>query len=201
MSTISFSNETLSFKDLSKKVEKDDKMTTFRLKDVKIEGGERDMVTFSKAFRGHPNLEVFELVNVTVLDADVTLDQVISMLLITVPCIETLKLDSTKISSDAIATVGYCSTLKNLYMPNNDINDEQAKDIANAIAQSKTVEKIDLTGNDLSDVGCLLFSKCLEKNLTISEIKLDGNGKISGENMSKIELKLRDRAGGVPQAA
>ena len=140
------------------------------------------------------------MVNVKVADAEVNLDQVISILLVTVP-VKKLRIQSAPVTKDAIATIAYCSTITELYMADSDLKDEDAKEIADAVAQSKSIEVLDISGNDFSDSGCLLFLAALNKNTRVNDIRLGGNGKISGDNRAKIELKLRERKGGVPQAA
>lgn len=201
MTVIEYTNETISFSDLANKVLKHDDMVTFKMKDCKITGGERDMITCSKAFRGHPKMKEFSLSNVTVVDAETDLDQVISTILVTCEELKTLGLEKVKVSPSALSTIGFCGSVKTLLMPNSDLKDEDVSAVATALAASQSLTVVDLSGNDFSDTGCLAISKALEKNVSLTELKLDGNGKISGDSRNKIELTLRERAGGVPQAA
>lgn len=200
MSSLEITDQTISFKTLTSKVDKDDSFKKFVIKNVKIEGGERDMIDFSKSFRGHPCIREFEASNVTVLDSSVDIDQVLSILMITCPKFETLKLEKMPVSASSVSTIGFCSTLKTLELRNCGLKDSDAAGIAQAIAQSSSLEKVDVSGNDMSDPGCIAFAAALDKNLSLQTLCLDGN-EISVENRSKIDTKLQQRSGGVPQAA
>lgn len=146
MTVYELTNETVTFEDLSSKLS-NDSLTVFRLKDVKVSGSERDAINMSKTIRGHPNLQEFSLTNVEVLDAAVDLDPVVSMLLVTVTTLKTLRLENAPITMSALSTIGYCTTLKELFMPNSGLKDEDATIIAAGIAQNQSIETVDLTGN------------------------------------------------------
>ena len=193
MTNLEISNEKVTFKDLVKRVDKARKLVAISLDNVTIDGSERDMVDFSKSVRGLPDLEEFSLVNVKVIDAEVNLDQVVSMLLVTVDNLTTVKLEKVPVTSSSLAAIGYCSSVKNLLLTNSGWNDEDAIKIAAAVAQNSSVEKIDLTGNDLSDTGCVAFANAVNKNTSLQEVKLDGNGKISGTELNKIQGTLQER--------
>jgi len=85
-------------------------------------------------------------------------------------------------------------------MPNSDLRDEVAKDVAEAIWQSKSIEVLDISGNSVFDAGCLVFVSILGTNTSINNIVLDGNGKSGGENRNKIDMTIRNRVGGIPSS-
>lgn len=201
MTVVEITNESVTFATLASRVEKDDDIEVFRLKDVKIGGGESEMIRFAKSFRGHPSLEEFSLANVTVTDAAVDLEQIISIVLVTVPNLEKVRIEETKVPNSALATIGFSVTIKELLMPNCNLSDDDITEISSAIAQNKSLETVDFSGNDLSDAGSLTMSTALAKCTSLHVLRLDGNGKISGESRKKIELQLRERSGGIPMAA
>jgi hypothetical protein len=100
-----------------------------------------------------------------------------------------------------LATAGYCSSLTTLLVPNSGLTDTDAFKLAKAVTESASIQLIDITGNDLTDLGCVAFLTALKKNTSIQTIRLEGNGKISGEQRSLIETTLRERTGGMAQAA
>jgi hypothetical protein len=92
-------------------------------------------------------------------------------------------------------SIGCCTCLKTVALPNSNLTDADASVLAKAVTQNDSIELIDLSGNDLSDLGCVAFANALKKNTSIQSIRLEGNGKISGEQRTQIETTLRERAG------
>jgi Leucine-rich repeat (LRR) protein len=200
MTLIYVKEEKMTIKSLAAVIDKATKMEVFKLEDVELEGTEDDIIALSKALRGHPYLKEFHMTNVTLTDSSLSLDSVVSMMLVTVG-LTLVKLEKVPISSSALASAGYCTTLKTLSLPNSGLTDRDAVKLAEAVAQSASIQLIDISGNDLSDLGCVAFARALKKNTSIQNIRLEGNGKISGEQRNLIETTLRERAGGGAQAA
>lgn len=173
----------------------DDHVKVFHLENVVVDGDDMDLVRFTKALRGHPGIEEFSFINVTVSNDAVHLNSIIEMLLVTVPHIHILQIEHTHaLSAEALAAIGYCFPLRTLLLSNNDFKDECAATIAAAVAQNGSIEHVDMTLNDMTDVGCAAFARALEKNVHLHVLKVDGNGKISGNKMSELNCALSERA-------
>jgi hypothetical protein len=201
MTLIYVKNETMTIESLIGMVEKAPKLCTFKLEEVELDGTENDVIALSKALRGHPYLEEFSMTSVTLTDTTLTLDQVVSMVLVSVPNLTLIKLEKVPVTASALAASAYCTSLKKLLVPNSGLTDKDAIKLAQAVTQSDSIELIDITGNNLTDLGCVAFATALNKNTSVQTIRLEGNGKISGEQRSLIETTLRERAGGMAQAA
>jgi Leucine-rich repeat (LRR) protein len=202
MNLVYVKDEKISMKKLTAMIEKfPGEMEIFRLEGVELEGTEDDIIFLSKALRGHPYLDEFHMANITLTDSTLNLDQVVSLVLVTVTDLKILELENVPISASALASVGYCTYLKTVAFPNSNLTDEDASVLATAVTQSGSIELIDLSGNDLSDLGCIAFASALVKNTSIKSIRLEGNGKISGDVRTQIETTLLERAGGNAQAA
>jgi uncharacterized protein YjbI with pentapeptide repeats len=201
MTLIYVKDENMTIKSLIGMVDKAPILDVFKLEEVELNGTANDIMDLSKALRSHACLEEFHLTSVTLTDSTLTLDQVVSMMLVTVPNLTLIKLEKAPVTASALATVAYCNSLKTLIVPNSGLTDKDAIKLAQAVTQNASIQLIDITGNDLTDLGCVAFSTALNKNTSIQTIRLGGNGKISGEQRSLIETTLRERAGGMPQAA
>jgi hypothetical protein len=201
MTLIYVKDENMTIKSLIGMVDKAPKLDVFKLEDVELEGTANDVIELSKALRGLPYLEEFHMTNVTLTDSKLSLDQVVSMMLVTVPNLALIKLEKTPVTASALATAAYCNSLKTLLVPNSGLTDKDAIKLAQAVTESASIQMIDISGNDLTDLGCVAFSTALNKNTSIQTIRLEGNGKISGKQRSLIETTLRERAGGMAQAA
>jgi hypothetical protein len=201
MTLIYVKDEQMTIKSLIGMVDKAPKLDVFKLKDVSLNGTANDVIDLSKALRGLPYLEEFHMTNVTLTDSKLSLDQVVSMMLVTVPNLALIKLEKTPVTASALATAAYCNSLKTLLVPNSGLTDKDAIKLAQAVTQSASIRLIDITGNDLTDLGCVAFLTALSKNTSIQTIRLEGNGKISGEQRTLIETTLRERAGGMARAA
>lgn len=201
MTLVYMKDEKMNMKKLAAMIDRFPEMDVFKLESVELEGSEDDIIKFSKALRGHPYLDELHMINITMTDSSLNLDQVVSLVLVTVTDLKVLELENVPISTSVLASVGYCTNLKQVAFPKSNLTDEDASVLAEAVTQSDSIEMIDLSGNDLSDLGCIAFASALVKNTSIKSIRLDGNGKISGEQRTQIETTLLERAGGNAQAA
>jgi Leucine-rich repeat (LRR) protein len=201
MTLIYVKDEKITIKSLCAMIEKAPEMDVFKLEEVELDGTKNDISELSKTLRGHPDLQEFYMTSVTLTDSSLSLDEVVSMMLVTAPDLRLVKLEKVPVTSSALAALGYCTSLKTILVPNSSLTDEDAIKLAEAVANSPSIELIDISGNDLSDLGCLAFATALDKNTSIQTIRLEGNGKISGERRTQIETTLRDRDGGRAQAA
>jgi hypothetical protein len=172
-----------------------DEITLFSLTDVEIEGDEDDIFTLAKALRGHPDLQSFTLVNVK----SGSLDQAISMMLVSCYSLKTMKMQNAPVSATAIASCAFCTTLHTLELPEMSLDDNAAATIAAALINNSSISTLDLSNNNLSDKGCTAIASALEKNTTVRTVKLDGNGQISSGELDRL-MELT-RSGGRAQAA
>jgi len=193
MTVVEFKNEKCGFKQLENLVDQSG-VTALRLEGVNIEGDFDDMYEFSKAVRGHYTLEELSLVNVTVNDKEVDLDQVITVALVSCDKLSTLRAENTPFTTSALAAVGYCKTLKKLQLASNKLSDMDVVSLTDSVAGSHSIEVLDLSNNDLSDIGCESLERCLKANASIRELKLAGNSNISGEEFTKISAQLKSRS-------
>lgn len=192
MTDIVFENGTASFDDLTFRLRRDDEAQLLLVKDCTIEGTEDDALALSKAIRGHPSIKELNLHNVRCSDEATGFDQVIAMALVTLPRLRILDLNNVQVSASALATIGFCTTLRELSVSNCGLEDDDLTIIAAGLAQSKSIEVIDLRGNKMSDVGCAAITSALDKNFSLRSVKLGGDG-ISVENCKKIQGKLQQR--------
>jgi Leucine-rich repeat (LRR) protein len=186
----------MSMRELAAMIDRIPEMDVFKLKRVSLDGTEDDIIALSKTLRGHPNLDELRMIDITLTDSSLNLDQVVSLVLVTVTDLKVLELENVPISTSTLASVGYCPNLKTVAFPNSNLTDKDASVLAKAFAQSDSIELIDLSGNDLSDLGCIAFASALVKNTSIKSIRLEGNGKISDEQRTQIETTLLERGGG-----
>ena len=192
MTTVEITNTSTTFVELAGLVECDT-TSIIRLTNVEIAGDEDDAFRLSRSLRGHPNLEEVLLTNITVPDGSVNMDAIIEMLLVSSQNLRVIKLDNVPVHAKSVSTLEYCATLETLALPNNSFNDVDAKQIADAVENSKSVTSVDLSGNSISDVGCKSLGLCLDKNKIINDINLSGNS-VSGEEFTKIKSTLQARA-------
>lgn len=158
-----------------------------RLADVRIEGTDDDMRLFFRNARGHPTLEEFHLKNVTTADPHVTLDLILSTLLVSAPRIHTVHIENTSIEASSIAAISYCSTMRSLTLRKNGYTDADALVLADALLSSLSpLHTLDLSSNDLSDVGVDYLERLLEKNTTIRTLSLNDNKNITCDISAKI---------------
>jgi hypothetical protein len=98
-------DEKRTIKSLCAMIDNAPRMDVFRLED----GTKGDIVVLSKALRGHPCVEDFHMISVTLIDASSSLDQVISIIMDSVPDLSQVKLEKVSAASSPSATAGYCT--------------------------------------------------------------------------------------------
>jgi hypothetical protein len=193
MSTIEYTNTSVSFAELVTAVKSNDYATAFRLNQVVISGGEDDCVDLSRALRGHPCLKEFSLIDVSCEAEGVDLSQVVSMVLITLPKLEILKAERTTLTAAALTTVGFCSSLKMLILPNNGLTDKDAVTLGDALAASHSLQLLDLRGNKMTDVGCATFANVIGKSMSLCSFLLDENS-CSEKGLGQINSAILARS-------
>lgn len=99
MSTIEVTDQKTTFQDLGKLVLADDSCTSVILKDIEIGGTHDDVFDFSRALRGHPTLETVEFIHVD----SVNLDDVVNMLLVSVPHLKHVRFEKVNVSQTSLA--------------------------------------------------------------------------------------------------
>lgn len=193
MTTVEYKDQSCRLLALTDEVDKQG-VTSLRLTNVRLEGSESELACFGMMFRGHPDLKELYLKNVTLSQDEMNLDQALSCLLVSADHIETVHIENAPITTSSLMTVSYCSTLRNLILPNNRFVDKDAAALADALSSSKDIRKVDLSGNDISDVGAKSLEACLESNSSLVELCLTGNSAMSQGEFGKIEAKLQGRA-------
>jgi Ran GTPase-activating protein (RanGAP) involved in mRNA processing and transport len=201
MTLIHVKDEKITIRSLYGMIDRAKNLDVIKLEEVELDGTKDDITNLSKYLRAHHYLEEFNLTNITLTNSSLSLDEVVSMLLLTVPDLMHVKLEKVPVTASALATVAYSNSLKTLTIPNSGLTDKDAIKLANALAQCPSIELIDISGNKLSDLGCIAFTSALEKNTSIQTIRLKGNGKIGEENRSLVDASMRKRAGGRAHAA
>ncbi|KAL7579381.1 hypothetical protein ACA910_014052 [Epithemia clementina (nom. ined.)] len=193
MTSLEFSNTTCTFRTLASSLRDD--TISFRLTNVRIEGTENDMQLLFKSARGHPTLEIFHVNNVTTVDPSVTLDLILSSLLVSAPRIHTVHVENTAIRASTIATIGYSDSIKTVSLPKNGYTDTDASIIAEALVSSPSLSlhSVDFSGNELSDLGGQYLERFLEKNKGIVTLRLDGNKNMSRDGYAKVSAILVGR--------
>lgn len=193
MTTVEYKDQSCRLLALTDEVDKRG-VTSLRLTNVRLEGSESELTCFGMMFRGHPDLKELYLKNVTLSQDEMNLDQALSCLLVSADHIETVHIENAPITTSSLMTISYCSTLRDLNLPNNRFVDKDAAALADALSSSKTIRKVDLSGNDISDVGAKSLEACLESNSSLVELCLTGNSAMSQGEFGKIEAKLQGRA-------
>jgi hypothetical protein len=112
MTLINVKDEKRNVKSLCAMIDNAPKMDVFKLEEVALDGTKGDIIILSEELRGHPCVEEFHLTSVTLTDSSLTLDEVVSLLLVTLPDLMYVRLEKVPISSSALATEGYCASPK-----------------------------------------------------------------------------------------
>jgi hypothetical protein len=112
MTLIYVKDEKRTIKSLCTMIDNAPRMDVFRLEEVDLDGTKGNIIVLSKALREHPCLEESHLTSVTLTDSSLTLDQVISVIMDSVPDLIQVKLEKVPVSSSALATAGYSTSLK-----------------------------------------------------------------------------------------
>merc|ERR1740124_1217320 len=69
----------------------------------------------------------------------------------------------------------YLSTITNIHFSGNDIGDEGAESLADALAKNTTITNISLSDNHIKPEGAESLADALAKNTTITNINLSEN--------------------------
>jgi hypothetical protein len=112
MTLVYVKDEKRTIKSLCAMIDNAPRMDVFKLEEVDLDGTKGSIIVLSKALREHPCLEEFHMTSVTLFDASLSLDQVISMIMDSVPNLSQVKLEKVPVSSSTLATAGYCTSLK-----------------------------------------------------------------------------------------
>jgi hypothetical protein len=73
----------MSMRELAAMIDRIPEMDVFKLKRVSLDGTEDDIIALSKTLRGHPNLDELRMIDITLTDSSLNLDQVVSLVLVT----------------------------------------------------------------------------------------------------------------------
>jgi Leucine-rich repeat (LRR) protein len=193
MTSLTIVNEQTTFWDILAKVEKvGNKLTSMSLDQVTIDGNEDDMQKLARYLRGSA-LESVSFSNVVFTDSTFDLTQIISALLVSGDNLKLLKLEKCKFASSSLACIAYCSSLKTLQVPGNNLTDEDALQIAEGLGQS-SIDAIDVSNNDFTDLGCHALSVATKKNSHIHAINIEGNAKISFERRESLGVSVQENS-------
>jgi hypothetical protein len=207
MTLIYVNDEKTTIESLCAMIDKAPKMDVFKLEEVASDGSKGDIIVLSKVLREHPCLEAFNMTSVTLTDASLSLDQTVSIILVTVPDLSHVKLERVPVTSSALArfvspsalaAAGYCTSLTTPIAPKSGLTHKDSIKLAETVSQSPSIQLSDIPDNDLSDLGCDTFATVVDRN---SSINLEGDGKISGKQRTPIATTLLARAGGNAHAA
>ena len=90
--------------------------------------------------------------------------------------ITSLHLSNGDVEVEALAPgLHHCSTLKYLYLPNNNISDGGAVALAQALHHNSTLQVLDLSNNNISDGGAVAIAQALHHNSTLERLCLSNN--------------------------
>jgi uncharacterized linocin/CFP29 family protein len=147
---------------------------------------------------GHENLEKVSFVDVKAPNAASEINVIVSTLFVSVPNVNAVRFEKTKVSPSSISTAMYSTSLKDLALVNNGFTDEDLNSMAIAIAKCQSIEKLDFRGNDTTDVGCMSASSVLKKNTSLQVALFDGD---MGFTQRSVEANPIATDGSVPRAA
>eukprot|EP00667_Euglena_gracilis_P022674 EG_transcript_25336 len=89
------------------------------------------------------------------------------------------------------------STLQRMDLDGNNIGDDGARALRNALEHNSTLQRMDLDGNNIGDDGARALRNALEHNSTLQRMDLDGNG-ISDTLLEEIKQVLAHPRKSVP---
>jgi hypothetical protein len=112
MTLIFVNDEKMTIKSLCAMINKAPRMDVFEMAEVDLDGTKGDIIVLSKALCEHPSLADFHIYNVTLTDGSLSLDQVMSMVQVSVPDLKHCKLKKVPLSSPTLAGAGYCTSLE-----------------------------------------------------------------------------------------
>lgn len=176
MVMLQVSNETIKIRKVLEKLERTHDLTEWIVQDVTLEGNEDDMLALCKFVRGHGTLQVVSLRNIRIADGNVDLSLLISTLLVAVYRLQRLLIQNCVFRVSAVTCIQYCTTLEELLLPCNNLTDQDAFAIAEALRKSPWLAKIDLQQNKLSDQGCRAILQVIQPNKQTQTAILDHNG-------------------------
>jgi hypothetical protein len=177
MTTLEIQKKTVTFQELITKVKRMAYLTTFAFDEVAIDGSNDDMQYFcTRALKNHLTLEKVSWRNVTMTDASIDLDAIVSTFFATVPNLAFLSLENCRVSVGTLCCVAYCGNIKVLILRSCNLRDKDALFLAQSLARLPSIQAIDLSGNYISEFGCHSVRAVLKKNPMITQIKMDFGG-------------------------
>lgn len=112
MTLIYVKDERRTIRSLCAMMDNASRMDVFMLEEKELDGTKGNIIVLSKALREHPCLEEFNMTCITLADATLSLDQVVSVIMDSVPDLRHIKLEKVPVAPSALATTGYCTSLK-----------------------------------------------------------------------------------------
>jgi hypothetical protein len=159
MTLIFVKDEKRTIKSLCAMIDNAPRMDVFKLEELELDGTKGNIIVLSKALRAHPCLEEFNITSVTLTDATLSLDQVVSMILVSVHDVKHIKMEKVPISA------GSCNSTS----------------LETPIVPKSTLD------SGVSDLGCDAFATAKDKNSVIQTVHLEGGGEISCEQRSQVK--------------
>ena len=105
------------------------------------------------------------------------------------PILQRLDLSNNQISDEGATALAQAmkgnTTLQRLYLDNNQISDEGATALAQAIKGNTTLHRLDLDNNQISDEGATALAQAMKGNTTLPRLSLRCN-KISDEGVTAL---------------
>jgi hypothetical protein len=105
-------DEKRTIKSLCAMIDNAPRMDVFILEEFDLDGTKGNIVILSKALREHPCVEDFHMTSVTLTDVSLTLDEVVSMLLVNLPDLMYVTLEKVSATSSALTNAGCCTSPK-----------------------------------------------------------------------------------------
>jgi hypothetical protein len=112
MTLIFVKDEKRTIKSLCAMIDNAPRMDVFKLEELELDGTKGNIMVLSKALGAHPCVEEFNIFSVTLTDATLSLDQVVSVIMDSVPDLRHIKLEKVPVSPSALTTAGYCTSQK-----------------------------------------------------------------------------------------
>ena len=191
MPSLTIKNEQISYRDILQKLEECKNLSSLTLENLVVSGSSDDVFDLSRFFRGHEDLKSISFRQVKTGDAEADLSQILSTLLVATYNLTDLTVDESDFSMGSLKCIAYAPNLETLHLANNDLKDEDAVAIADALSKSKTITSVDLSNNDLTDFGCHAFKDALKTNNHVNSLNLDGNSQITLEGRSSLESQVK----------
>jgi hypothetical protein len=112
MTLIYVKDEKRTIESLCAMIDKAPRMDVFKLEELELDGTKGNIIVLSKTLRGHPCLEEFNMTSVMLKDASLSLDEVISVIMDSVPDLSHVKLVKAAVATSALAATGNRTSLK-----------------------------------------------------------------------------------------